>query len=49
MVVQANELDSYKPWINDKIKKIIKEKEDCFNKWKKDKSNDALKKNVQEM
>lgn len=41
--IEINELDKVKPWVNDKIKKLIKEKETIFNRWKQDKSNEALK------
>lgn len=41
--IEINELDNFKPWINDNIKKVIKEKEGLFNKWKRDKKNETLK------
>lgn len=42
--IVTNELDRLKPWINDKVKEKIKEKESLFNLWKSNKSNEEVKK-----
>lgn len=44
MEIKSNKLDLIKPWINSKIKILIKEKETLFNRWKVDKRNEDLKK-----
>lgn len=43
-VLYTNKLDEIKPWVNEGIKKLIKEKESIFNSWKSKKSDLKLKK-----
>lgn len=44
--IKYNELDNIKPWISDKIKKLIKEKENCFNLWKVQKKRSYFKRKI---
>lgn len=44
--IESNELDKIKPWVNWKIKGLIKQKESLFNSWKKDRKKSKFEKGI---
>lgn len=43
IVFESNKLDEIKPWVNQGIKTLLKEKEIVFNRWKRNKNDMGLK------